>query len=778
VAENSAMRTETFPVGIVGVGLHSEQRQVPADEPPPLPPNAELAIIGKPHPRLNGRAKVTGAIRYTVDIATQGLLIGRILRSPYAHAQVRAIDTAAAERDPRVRAIVRAVRIDDPAYSVVRYVGQPVVAIAATSMAAAEDALRLIRIDFKPLPFVVDLDGARRPESARVYDPASAPGNSVGEIVAQAGLPLEGNVRGPAQARRGDVTQGLAIADVVVEGQYRTQVQTHCCMEPHGLVADWRPDGLIVYMSTQYTTGVRRELANAFDLPLDKVRVVVDGMGGGFGSKSTLGNYGRLAVALSRQANAPVRLTLTRPEEQVDSGNRPATDQRIRIGAGRDGSLTAISVESHGTAGVGLGAGIGNFAQSLYECPNFESAQYDVFTNAGPGSAMRGPGNTPGAWGMETAIDELAERLALDPLALRERIDPSPVRREERRVGAEKFGWSRRHAPGSDPDPIKRGMGMAQSLWGANVQTASSIEVRIHRDGSVEALSGVQDIGSGIGVVIAQTIAEVLGLTPDRIIVRIGDTNYPPGPPSYGSRTTASITPPARVAAWKLLQQLLGDAALALNAAPDELIARGGRIETQGEPKRGMSFADAAALIKGDMLSVTETRSEDYGGFRRTMGEAAQAQQDIGGVQFAEVTVDTETGIIRVERVVAVQDCGRPMNPLLLESQIQGGVLMGLSYALYENRILDRSTGRMMNANLEAYKVAGPREVPAIEVVVLENYQGRSATDAYGIAEPANIATAPAIGNAVYNAIGVRLRSLPMTPAAVLVALGKLPGRT
>ena len=253
---------------------------------------------------------------------------------------------------------------------------------------------------------------------------------------------------------------------------------------------------------------------------------------------------------------------------------------------------------------------------------------------------------------------------------------------------------------------------IAQSLWGAHVQTASFVEVRILRDGSVEARSSVQDIGSGIGVVIAQTIAETLGLRPEEIKVLIGDTLYPPGPPSYGSRTTASITPPARVAAWKLLQQLFAEAALALNAAPSDLIARGGQIETRTEPKRGMSFAEAAALMKGDMLSATETRSEDYGGFRRTMGEAAQAQQDIGGVQFAEVAVDTETGIVRVERVVAVQDCGRPMNPLLLESQIQGGVLMGLSYALYENRVLDRSTGRMVNANLEAYKVAGPRESP------------------------------------------------------------------
>src|SRR5271166_6256134 len=727
MGKNGALRTETFPVGIVGVGLAEEARQVPAGEPPALPPNAELAVIGKPYPRLNGKAKVTGAIRFTVDVAPEGMLFARILRSPYPHAEVRAIDTAAAERDPRVRAIVYAVALGDPAHSVVRYVGQPVVAIAATSMAAAEEGLRLVRVDYRPLPFVVDLDEARRPESARVYDPGTAPGSPASELVAQTGLPVDGNVRGPSQASRGDVAQGFAGADVVVEGEYRTQVQTHCCMEPHGLVADWKPDGLTVHISTQFTTGVRRELAQAFDLPLDKVRVVVDGMGGGFGSKSTLGAYGRLAVALSRQAGAPVRLTLTRPEEQVDSGNRPATHQRIRIGARRDGTLTAISVESHGTAGVGLNAGIGNFAQALYDCPNFASAQYDVFTNAGPGTAMRGPGNTPGAWGMEMAIDELAQRLGIDPLALRERIDPSPVRREERRVGAEKIGWSRRHAPGADSGSIKRGIGMAQSLWGANVQTASFIEVRILRDGSVEALSSVQDIGSGIGVVIAQAIAE---------------------------------------------------AALALSAAPADLIARDGRVETRTEPKRGMSFAEAAALMKGDMVSATETRSEDYGGFRRTMGEAAQAQQDIGGVQFAEVAVDTETGIVRVERVVAVQDCGRPMNPLLLESQIQGGVLMGLSYALYENRVLDTSTGRMVNANLEAYKVAGPREVPAIEVVVLENYQGRSATDAYGIAEPANIATAPAIGAAVYNAIGVRLRSLPMTPTAVLAALGKLPGRT
>jgi len=391
---------------------------------------------------------------------------------------------------------------------------------------------------------------------------------------------------------------------------------------------------------------------------------------------------------------------------------------------------------------------------------------------------MRAPGNTPGGFGLEQAIDELAVKLSIDPLALRDRIDPSLVRREERRLGAERIGWQRRHAPGADPGAVKRGLGVAQSLWGANVQTNAACEVRILRDGSVEVLSSVQDIGTGIGTVLAQTVAEVLGLRPDEITVRIGDTEFPAGGPSYGSRTTASVTPPARTAAWRVQQQLFHEAALALNAAAEDLVARDGKILVRNDATRSMSFREAAAKLRTDRISAVVSRSDDYAGFRRRMGDAAMAQQDLGGVQFAEVTVDTETGIVRVQRVVAVQDCGRPMNPRQIESQVHGGVLMGLSYALFEERILDAHTGRMVNPNLEQYKLAGPRETPAIDVVILENYQDQSATDAYGIAEPANIATAPAIANAVYNAIGVRMRNLPMTPAAVLGALGKIPARS
>ncbi len=779
VAKQETLHTATFPSGIASVGLGTVERQIPADEPPPLPPNSELSIIGKSFPRPNGRGKVTGAVRFTVDMQLPGMLHARVLRSPLPHAVVRSIDVSAVAHHPGVCAVLTIADPADPTSAKLHYVGAPVAAVAAVSLPAAEAALHLIRVDYEALPFVADMDKARDPAAPLVHDDTTAPAGHPSGFPAAANLPLNGNVRGPAIAKRGDVTKGFAAADVVVEGEYSTDVQTHCCIEPHAIVADWRADGLTVYMSTQFTAGVRDEIAESFSLPLNRVRVIVDAMGGGFGSKSSLGNYGRFAIELSRQAKAPVRLFLERDEEQMDAGNRPGTWHRLRIGAKRDGSLTAISLVSYGTAGVTVGAGVGNNAEALYSCPNFAGAQHDVFINAGPGCAMRGPGNTPGAFGLEQTIDELAESLGIDPLALRDRIDPSPVRREERRIGAERIGWSRRRPPGADSGPLKRGHGVAQSLWGANVQTNAACEVRVARDGSVEVLSSVQDIGTGITTVLAQTVAEVLGLHPDQITVRIGDTEFPPGGPSYGSRTTASVTPPARTAAWHVQQQLFAEVALLLNTSADDLMARDGKILVRSDPSRYVAFKEAASHLRTDRIAAVASRSDDYGGFRRRMGQdAALAQRDLGGVQFAEVAVDTETGIIRVERVVAVQDCGRPMNPRQIESQVQGGVLMGVSYALFEDRILDQATGRMVNPDLEQYKLVGVRETPQIDVVVLENYQGQSATDAYGIAEPANIATAPAIANAVYNAVGVRLRSLPMNPAAVLTALGKVAQRS
>ncbi len=772
-------RREHFPVGLAHLGLETVEREIPADEPPALGPNAGLRQIGKNAPRWDARAKVTGAARYTVDVSLPGMLHAAVLRSPWPHARLRSIDLSRAAAAPGVHA---ALAVAEPPVSgkpiVLRYVGQPVAAVAAETPALAQAALQLIDVRYEPLPFVTDPDRAKQADAPAVYrKPELDKVPSAGLPASAAVYPLSGNVLGPeSRNSRGDVATGFAEAAVVVDGTYRTQVQTHCCMEPHAIVASWHEDGLDVWMSTQFTAGVRVQLARHFGLPLSRVRVQVQAMGGGFGSKSQMGVYGRTAVSLSRLAGAPVRLVYRRDEEHMDSGNRPSSEQHLRIGARSDGTLTAISLHSHGSAGIAFGAAPGGIASALYPCPNMESLHYDVFTNAGPSCAMRGPGNTQGAFALEQSIDELAEKLALDPIVLRDRIDPSPVHREERRMGAERIGWSQRRAPASDPGPLKRGVGMAQSLWPANVQINTACEVRLWRDGSVEVLSSVQDIGTGVGTVLAQVVAEELGLEPAAIRVRIGDTEFPSGPPSYGSRTTASITPPARTAAWRVKEAFFRTIASAWQVDAHTLIVQDGSIQVRNDPQRRISWQEAAAALRTDRISATAGRADDYAGFRYRSGDAAMALNDLGGAQFAEVEVDTESGVIRVLRVVAVHDCGRPINPRQIESQVQGGVLMGISYALMEERILDSHTGWMLNPNFVDYKVLGPQDAPEIDVVLLENYQGFSASDAYGISEPANIATAAAIANAVYNAIGVRIRSLPMTPAAVLQALGLVPG--
>ena len=778
----SSTRTEKFAHGIAGISIGQASRKVPKSEPPPLAPNAELAVIGKSVPRVGGRALVTGAAHFTVDVKLPGMLFARILRSPHPHARVLSIDTSAAERYPDVRA-VHVVSEDGRAGTTssshralpnVRYVGAAIAAIAATTRSAAEEALRLIKVDYETLPFVIDMDEARQPNAPWVFDDGDTGAN-------RARASQAANVLGPSTSSffggpRGDVTRGFKEADVIVEGEFRTQVQTHCCLEPHAVVADWRPNGLTVYISTQNTIGVRNDLATAFGLPRRHVRVITEFMGGGFGSKLSADDYSYFAVELSRKASAPVALIFDRAEEQQASGNRPATWQRLRIGARRDGMLTAISLLSYGTAGVEVGAGVGNVAQAMYKCPNFEMAQHDVFTHAAPGCAMRAPGNVQGAFALEQSVDELAEKLGLDPLSLRDRIDPSPVRREERRIGAERFRWSRRPA-GANGGLVRRGVGVAQSFWPGIVQTNAACEVRLQRDGSVELRSSVQDIGSGIRTLLAQVVAEELGLSAGDIAVRIGDTDFPAGPSSGGSKTAGSITPAARKAAYQIRQKLFAAAAPTFGVRPEDLAARQGRIFPRSTPSRSISFSQAAGLLNDDAVKAVAERGDNYGGFR-VKSPMTIAREDLGGVQFAEVMVDIETGILRVERIVAVHDCGRPMNPRQIESQIHGGIIMGISYALLEERILDRNTGHMVNADLEQYKLAGVRETPAIDVILLENYQAISATDACGIGEPATIATAAAVANAVYNAIGVRMRELPMTPATVLAALGRIPDRS
>jgi len=378
----------------------------------------------------------------------------------------------------------------------------------------------------------------------------------------------------------------------------------------------------------------------------------------------------------------------------------------------------------------------------MYDCPNVKTAEYDVFTNASPGAAFRAPGHPQGAFALEQAMDELAEKLGMDPVELRDLNDKSDARREERRIGREKFGWDELRKR-KDKGALRRGVGFAQGLWYNFDGPPSTAEVLIHDDGSIECRSGVADIGGGIRTATAQVVAEVLGVRASDVRVRIGDTSYPIGPPSGGSMTTQLLTPAVRAAAEEARKRLF-------DLVPGEKDLRA-----------------AARKLNGRVVRGSGERAKDYEGWREDKYAAT-----IGGAQFAEVEVDTRTGVIRVLRVVAVHDCGRPVNRLAIESQINGGVIQGISFALFEERMLDKPTGRMVNADLERYRIAGSKDVPRIEPILIEQYYGRTNTDVSGIGEPATVPTAAAVANAVYHAIGKRIRRTPMTPSEVLATLG------
>lgn len=791
-------RSATLAAGIPGAAVNEDgmaevKRHVPADEPGAMPLNRNLQFVGKRVPRVDGPLKTTGRARYTADVYLPGMLYAKMVNSSLPHARIRSIDTSAAAAYPGVKGVYVLKHLSDVAqvkdqskempskFPIVRFAGQPIAGVAATSQTAANEAAKLVKIDYEALPFVTTVEEARQPNAPLVYPAPAEMAGSAGGGGGAKNVPQKGNVRGPALGPRGEeqgsTEKGFSEAEVLVEGDYKTQVQTHSPLETHGVVADWKPDLLTVYASTQGTSTVRDELAEVFAIPKSRIRVITEFMGGGFGAKFGAGNFGVVATALSKQTGAPVKLMLDRKEEHLSVGNRPDSRMHLKVGAKRDGSLTALHMVSYGTAGVGTGAGTAGPTQNMYKCDNVLTEEYDVFTNAGPGAAMRAPGHPQGCFALEQAIDELAEKLNMDPLALRDKIDESPARREERRIGAEMANWSTRHKPGADAGPIKQGVGVAQSVWYRFTDLDSSAEVRIARDGSVQMLSGVQDIGGGIRTVLAQLVAEELGLRPQDITIRIGDTNFPQGPASGGSTTTNSITPAVRNAAYKAKMQLLQQVAPALHAQPEDLVMSQGKVFAKDSPSNALTFRQAAGRMKSDEISGRADRKDDYSSDSEGSENKPKSRRvTYGGVQFAEVAVDTETGIVKVEKVWAVHDCGRPMNPMFLESQINGGILQGISYALYEDRVLDRNSGIMLNTNLEQYKIIGSRETPEIKVHVIEDYLALSSTDAGGIGEPAKIPTAAAVANAFYNATGARIRELPMKPAAVLAALEQSRG--
>jgi xanthine dehydrogenase YagR molybdenum-binding subunit len=390
--------------------------------------------------------------------------------------------------------------------------------------------------------------------------------------------------------------------------------------------------------------------------------------------------------------------------------------------------------------------------------------EYDVFTNAGPCCALRAPGHPQGAFGLECAVDELAHRLGMDPLELRRKNESHPFRLRYYDAGAKAIGWGRRNTtPGAAPGPRKRGIGLANGNWYVLYREAVAAEVRVHRDGSVELLHGAQDLGTGIRTVLAIIAAEELGLRPQDITVHVGDTRFPPGGTSGGSTTTNSSGPAMRLAAHEARMRIAALAAPLLQAEPDALEFADGKIFLPAHPDRRMSFREAAQKMPGEVITCLGERQRQFEAVR----------QDLAATQFAEVEVDVETGVIRVLKMVAVNNCGIPINPLTAENQVIGAQIQGASWALFEHRTLDPNVGTMVNPNLDAYKILRPTDMFEAVPILTEGANAGNNTSATGIAEPVFVPTLAAIANAVFNATGVRLRQLPMTPDRVLAALAE-----
>jgi xanthine dehydrogenase YagR molybdenum-binding subunit len=694
-------------------------------------------ILGTRVTRVDAAAKVTGRAKYTFDIIRPGMLYGRILRSPHAHARVTRLDVAAAQTLPGVRAVIAAI---EPGQKVL-FPGEEIAALAAETEQQAQDAVRAIAVEWEVLPALATVEQAMRPEAPKVFEPA--------------------NTRSGTAQEDGDLAAGFAAAAHVVEGVYSTQVQTHTSLETHGCLCEWDGDRLTAWVSTQAVHGTREGFAQALKIPQTHVRVITEFMGGGFGSKFGPDTQGVLCARLAKTTGRPVKLMLDRKEEHLATGNRPSAFARVRAGVSAEGQLTAFDAQTWGTGGAGAGSDFP--LPYIYVFPSRRRTHTDVYINAGQQRAMRAPGHPQGCFITEVLMDELADRVRLDPVEFRLRnlppLAPNAMWRRYFPIGAERIAWSRRHVTGDPaPGPIKRGLGCSANRWGGAGRGARAT-CEIHADGSVVVRCGTQDIGTATRTIVAMIAAETLGLLVDHIHVEIGDSQYPFAPGSGGSTTAAAVSPAIRVTTGKARDALFVRVAEALQATPDQLELGVGTVQVRGT-SRSLSWRDACRRLGTVPVSV------------EGQWEPGLSAGGTSGVQFAEVEVDVETGVTRVRRIVCVQDCGLVLDRKTAETQCYGGIISGVNYALMEERILDRNTANMVNPNMEWYLIAGQSDIPEIDVVLMDQPE----RGVIGIGEPPAVATAAAIANAVRNATGVTVRSIPITPDKLLAELQRAGG--
>jgi len=797
------MENESYEPGSGNIAdaAHQQTRQI-----------ARTRVVGQKERRVDARPLVTGAPVYAAEFEQPNMLHARILHSPHAHATIRSIDKSKALALPGVYAVLTYEDLPRVAHSTagqpypetspydaylldsrVRYVGDWVAFAAAETPAMAEEALGLIEVDYELLPAVFDPLEAMREGAPQLHEPDTThpnAGKHKGDIYDAAH-----NIAAHEVIEHGDFEAALREADIIVEGEYRVPFISHAVLEPHVCVAYL--DGyerMIVVSSTQVPYHTRRQLAAVLQLPISRVRIVKPRVGGGFGSKQEM-LLEPVAAALALKTRLPVRIEYSRQEEFTAGRFRHPVIIRMRSGVKRDGTLVAISMHSIGNAGAygthsfTVTRSTGHKTLCLYRAKAYRFRADAVYTNLPITGAMRGYGAPQGFFALESHIDEIAHRLNMDPLEFRrknhvQKGDWDPIEGEEidgvwhskrqfrscglpqcLEKGMAAIGWYEPFDRG-DGKPIRRGRGMATAMQGSGVASfeLGGASIKLNEDGSFNVMTGATDIGQGSDTILAQIAAEALGVGMDKIIMHSVDTDssvFDYG--SYASSTTYISGGGVKIAADRVRQQVLEVAGDMLDCAPEDMSITGGVIYTP----RGQSDLTVADIANETLYGKHRQQIMAKGDFWTEDSPAPFF------AQFVEVEVDTETGQVRVTKAVNALDLGKAINPTLATGQVEGAVTMALGYALSEEVKFDEQ-GRVRNPGFVDYKVMSTLDTPHMTTILVEDTEYTGPFGAKSAGEVPTNGMAPAIANAIYDTLGVRMRSLPITPEKILQALDDL----
>ncbi len=753
---------------------------------------AEFSVIGKRLPMVDAPEKVTGAGVYTDDLALPGMLVGKILHSPHAHARIRRIDTSKAEALPGVRAVVTGrefpnkygilpIGHDETAFATdkARYIGDNVAGVAAVSEDVARQALELIEVDYEVLPGWFDAEEAMKAESGWIHDDRPH------------------NIEKEYHHAFGNVEAALAAADLVRSERFVCPEVSHAAMEPHSTLAHYQDGRITAWSSTQVPYYLQRTLSNVLEMPMEQVRVIKPLIGGGFGAKSEVCPIEVQAACLSRKAGAPVKVTYTREEVFYAHRGRPNQILEVTLGATRDGLLTAVKARIIQDGGAYCGYGpvtilySGALLGAMYDVPNMQFDGYRVLTNKPACGAMRGHGTVNTRFAFESLLDMVAEELKLDPVEIRRRnlLQPPCLTVNQLRVTSygypeciEKVAAKSRWAEKKGKLPFGKGIGFAGSHYVSGAANAivraqmphTTINLEAGRDGAVTVFSGASEIGQGSDTIQVQLVAEELGVGLERVKLVAADTERTPVDlGSYSSRVTFMAGNACLDAARNLKKKIFDVWARRWRVPADELELQGGRVLHRNDAGKSVSFSEAVAASIEELgeLKATGTYTppaEAQGGKFKGAGVGPSPSYSYSA-QAVEVTVDPETGEIKVDRITVAHDCGRALNPITVEGQVIGSVWMGLGQAVQEEMLYNQ--GRLMNPTMLEYKVASTLESPPVDTIIVESIDPEGPLGAKEAGEGSLAATIPALANAVYDAVGVRITTLPITPEKILRAL-------